>query len=153
MAAWKIHGVVLSPDQSQIVRTNWECVLSSGSSMGSANVSPQALDANEADLITATKAGLGSDQVTAIETEPETSSDNLHRTFPIIASDAVEEFDFNIDAARVARNKRNALLIETDYLALSDTTLSSDMAVYRQALRDITKQAEFPANVTWPAKP
>jgi len=51
------------------------------------------------------------------------------------------------------RAKRNSLLVETDYLALSDTTLSSDMAAYRQALRDVTSQAGFPSNVTWPTKP
>lgn len=36
------------------------------------------------------------------------------------------------------RAKRNKLLAETDYLALSDNTLSADMITYRQALRDIT---------------
>ena len=51
------------------------------------------------------------------------------------------------------RTKRNNLLAETDYLALSDTTLSSDMATYRQALRDVTSQAGFPTSVTWPTKP
>ena len=51
------------------------------------------------------------------------------------------------------RAKRNSLLAETDYLALSDTTLSSDMATYRQALRDVTSQEGFPTSVTWPAKP
>ena len=35
------------------------------------------------------------------------------------------------------RSKRNALLKETDYLALSDNTLSDEMKLYRQALRDI----------------
>jgi len=51
------------------------------------------------------------------------------------------------------RAKRNSLLAETDYLALSDTTLSSDMATYRQALRDVTGQSGFPTSVTWPTKP
>lgn len=51
------------------------------------------------------------------------------------------------------RAKRNILLAETDYLALSDNTLSSDMSTYRQALRDITSQAGFPTDVTWPTKP
>jgi hypothetical protein len=37
------------------------------------------------------------------------------------------------------RARRNRLLAQTDYLALSDNTLSSDMATYRQALRDITQ--------------
>ena len=51
------------------------------------------------------------------------------------------------------RSLRNSLLAETDYLALSDNTLSSDMAAYRQALRDVTSQVGFPSNVTWPTKP
>jgi len=145
MVTWKINSVFLSSDESQIVGANYEVVCSMSHKWGAATVSPQALDVSEADLITATKAALGSDQVAALETEPDTSSRNLHRAFPILTAAQ--------DAAKVVRNKRNALLIETDYLALSDTTLSSDMAVYRQALRDITSQAGFPANLTWPTKP
>lgn len=145
MATWKIHGVVLSLDQSQIVQTNWECILSNGSSMGSADVSPQALDVSEADLLVATKAALGSEMVTAMEAEPDTSSDNLHRAFPILTAAQ--------DSARVARNKRNALLEETDFYALSDVTMSEGMSTYRQELRDITTQGGFPSSVTWPTKP
>ena len=37
------------------------------------------------------------------------------------------------------RQKRNSLLSATDYLALSDNTMSADVKVYRQALRDITE--------------
>jgi len=51
------------------------------------------------------------------------------------------------------RSQRNSLLAETDYLALSDTTLTSDMATYRQALRDVPTQSGFPDNITWPVKP
>ena len=36
------------------------------------------------------------------------------------------------------RAKRNALLLETDFYALSDVTMSAEMTNYRQALRDIT---------------
>ena len=52
--------------------------------------------------------------------------------------------------------RRNQLLAETDYYALSDVTMSDDMRDYRQSLRD------FPAgkdtvdkcnNATWPTKP
>ena len=35
------------------------------------------------------------------------------------------------------REERNRRLAETDYLALSDATLSEDMRTYRQALRDL----------------
>ena len=50
------------------------------------------------------------------------------------------------------RSKRNRLLAETDYLALSDQTLSADMTTYRQALRDVPTQSD-PDNITWPEKP
>ena len=54
------------------------------------------------------------------------------------------------------RTKRNNLLKETDFYALSDVTMSSDMATYRQNLRDLTNgldTAEKVDNVTWPTKP
>jgi hypothetical protein len=37
------------------------------------------------------------------------------------------------------RARRNRLLSATDYLALSDNTMTSEMTAYRQALRDITE--------------
>lgn len=51
------------------------------------------------------------------------------------------------------RAKRTQLLTETDYLALSDATLSADMRTYRQALRDLPANTSDPANPTWPTKP
>jgi hypothetical protein len=51
------------------------------------------------------------------------------------------------------RNQRDRLLSETDWMALSDVTMSTEMQSYRQALRDITDQAGFPTSVTWPTKP
>ena len=54
------------------------------------------------------------------------------------------------------RSKRDNLLKATDYLALSDNTLSSDMTTYRQSLRDITDgltTVEDVNAVTWPTKP
>jgi hypothetical protein len=49
--------------------------------------------------------------------------------------------------------ERDSLLAATDWMALSDVTLTADWAAYRQALRDVTAQAGFPHNVTWPSKP
>ena len=37
------------------------------------------------------------------------------------------------------RTQRNMLLAETDYMALSDVTMSDEMKTFRQQLRDITK--------------
>ena len=51
------------------------------------------------------------------------------------------------------RTKRNRLLAETDYLALSDVTMSDEMRTYRQALRDLPANTSDPANPTWPVKP
>ena len=54
------------------------------------------------------------------------------------------------------RQKRNALLSATDYLALSDNILSAEMSTYRQSLRDITEgltTVEQVNAVTWPTKP
>ena len=54
------------------------------------------------------------------------------------------------------RQKRNSLLTATDYLALSDNTLSADMTTYRQSLRDITDgltTLDEVNAVTFPTKP
>ena len=59
-------------------------------------------------------------------------------------------------AMETLRMKRNSLLAETDYLALSDNTLTDSMTTYRQNLRDITNglsTVEDVNNVTWPTKP
>jgi len=54
------------------------------------------------------------------------------------------------------RTKRDRLIAQTDYLALSDNTLTDAMTTYRQALRDITNgvtTVEQCNNITWPTKP
>lgn len=53
----------------------------------------------------------------------------------------------------VVRQKRNALLAETDWWAVADRTMTQAEIDYRQALRDVPTQAGFPDNVTWPTKP
>ena len=42
-------------------------------------------------------------------------------------------------AMNALRSKRNSLLSATDYLALSDNTMTEEARTYRQALRDITE--------------
>tara|TARA_B100000900_G_scaffold173708_2_gene147448 strand:- start:629 stop:916 length:288 start_codon:yes stop_codon:yes gene_type:complete len=56
----------------------------------------------------------------------------------------------------LTREKRNALLKETDFYALSDVTMSADMTTYRQNLRDITNGVDTVEKVnaiSWPTKP
>jgi hypothetical protein len=57
------------------------------------------------------------------------------------------------EAATAVRDERNQLISETDWMALSDSTLTVEWATYRQALRDVTEQEGFPYNVEWPSKP
>ena len=62
-------------------------------------------------------------------------------TTPISKQDILDmlpqvELDMALESLRA---KRNALLIETDYLALSDNTMTEEMKTYRQKLRDITE--------------
>lgn len=56
----------------------------------------------------------------------------------------------------VVRAERNALIASTDWTQLPDSPLSNVQAAawaeYRQALRDITDQAD-PFNIVWPAQP
>ena len=54
------------------------------------------------------------------------------------------------------RQKRDALLAETDYMALGDVTMTDAWKTYRQALRDITSQTptdDALSNITFPTKP
>ena len=53
------------------------------------------------------------------------------------------------------RNKRDQLIANTDWMALSDNTMSAGWATYRQALRDITGHVNFPylTEADWPVKP
>ena len=55
------------------------------------------------------------------------------------------------------RNKRNKLLAGTDWTQTDDAPISVEakesMRKYRQKLRDITAQSEFPSAVKWPEKP
>ena len=50
------------------------------------------------------------------------------------------------------RGKRTELLSETDYFALSDVTMSSDMTNYRKALRDLPANVDL-SDITYPTKP
>jgi len=69
------------------------------------------------------------------------------------SSDEIQEYD-DLKASNV-RIQRDLKLSATDYLALSDNTLSAAMTTYRQVLRDITTHTNFPylEDADWPVKP
>jgi len=60
-------------------------------------------------------------------------------------------------AERNIRSRRDGLLQETDWIVIKSyergQNIPAEWELYRQALRDITEQAGFPYEVTWPTKP
>ena len=79
-------------------------------------------------------------------------------TTPISKSDIEAQFPaVELDnAMQDLRAKRNKLLQDTDFYGMSDNTMSSEMATYRQALRDITSGITTVAQanaVVFPIKP
>jgi len=82
-----------------------------------------------------------------LEGTPEISKEDIQAQFSNVEVD---------NALLDLRRKRNRLLKQTDYLALSDRTLSTEMANYRQQLRDITNDlttVEEIEAVVFPTKP
>lgn len=82
-----------------------------------------------------------------------TQPDDVERYFQIkeIAPPTDEELAIQI------RANRNSLLNQTDYLMMPDYPISGEyrekIKVYRQELRDITKQENFPTDVVFPNLP
>ena len=63
----------------------------------------------------------------------------------------------NEEAATAVRAERDKLIASCDWMAIkafeAGTTVSAEWATYRQALRDVSAQAGFPLDVTYPTKP
>jgi hypothetical protein len=69
--------------------------------------------------------------------------------------EAAYQATLDAKTATANRTKRDGLLAETDYFALTDVTMDAAMTSYRQALRDITSHANWPnlEEADWPTKP
>ena len=83
----------------------------------------------------------------AFTAEEETAADNAETAW---SNGALSRAQANL------REKRNRLLADTDYYALSDVTMSDDMKTYRQNLRDLPEgkdTVEKCNNATFPTKP
>ena len=63
----------------------------------------------------------------------------------------------NAEAALAARNTRDGLIASSDWMVIkafeAGTTVATEWATYRQALRDVPLQAGFPWTVEWPTQP
>jgi hypothetical protein len=78
---------------------------------------------------------------------------------PELGTKAEQEAEYQArldsEAAERNRSERDRKIAETDWVALSDVTMSAEMKAYRQALRDITTHANWPhlGEDDWPTKP
>ena len=82
---------------------------------------------------------------------------------PVIYTPSAEELAARAEAQLAAtkealsasvRIERNAKLAASDWTQINDSTADkAAWATYRQALRDISAQAGFPATVAWPTQP
>ena len=67
--------------------------------------------------------------------------------------EAAYQARLDTEAAANARSQRDQKLKETDWMGMSDVTMSTEWATYRQALRDVPSQDGFPHTITWPTEP
>jgi hypothetical protein len=67
--------------------------------------------------------------------------------------EAAYQARLDTEAAERVRSERDQKLKDTDWMGMSDVTMSTEWATYRQALRDIPSQAGFPHTITWPTEP
>ena len=69
--------------------------------------------------------------------------------------EAAYQATLDANTATSNRSTRDSKLAETDWTAMSDVTMSSDMTTYRQALRDLPTHSNWPnlEDADWPTKP
>lgn len=69
--------------------------------------------------------------------------------------EAAYQATLDANTAASHRATRDAKLAETDFYALSDVTMSSEMTSYRQALRDLPTHKNWPnlEDADWPTAP
>lgn len=78
-------------------------------------------------------------------------------TYDIVDLSAEEIADNNSSVWNSLRTERDNLLADTDYMVIkaieAGTTISSEWATYRQALRDLPSSVTDPRDIVWPDKP
>jgi len=87
-----------------------------------------------------------------LDSEGKSHSPKQYVQSHFVGDDSAKDARLLADKWTNVRSERNRKLAETDYLALSDNTLATNMKTYRQKLRDVPKQSD-PDDITWPTKP
>jgi hypothetical protein len=92
-----------------------------------------------------------------VKIEPPILKDEKWTTEWSIVAKSQDEIDYDYNQlATAARQQRDMLLSQCDWVTAkafeTSTPIPTEWAIYRQKLRDITTQASFPYNITWPVK-
>lgn len=88
------------------------------------------------------------------EAFPVYSNGQWNKVYVIENMTPIEIQAVNNKKASVIRNKRSALLLQSDWTQVLDAPVNQQAwSTYRQSLRDITAQPGFPLEVTWPQQP
>lgn len=92
---------------------------------------------------------------TLTEGSPELIDGVYYQRWVIGDADQALIDDRTADKAADIRQERKRLLAESDWTQLGDSPVQPVAAwrTYRAALRDVTNQAGFPWNVSWPTAP
>jgi hypothetical protein len=89
--------------------------------------------------------------------EPSFIDDSWILGWTVVEKTQEEITEENNRKAESIRSERNTFLLLSDWTQLNDAPLNDTektaWATYRQELRDITDQAGFPTNITWPTEP
>ena len=80
-------------------------------------------------------------------------SDSKVNDSHFVPDDTAKDARLLADKWVAVRNDRDKKLAETDFHALSDSTLADNMKSYRQALRDVPEDNADPDDINWPVKP
>ena len=79
------------------------------------------------------------------------SGTDVIRTWVAVDKTAEELAEDTTSLANSVRSERDVLIAATDFYALSDVVMTTEMTNYRQALRALPEQEGFPHTVVWPA--
>ena len=91
---------------------------------------------------------------THVEIEPEFINSMWRRKWLIKELSDLEKLEIRRNEEQTVISQRNALLASSDWTQLSDVSIDKEAwSSYRQQLRDISNQSEYPFNVQWPSAP
>lgn len=84
------------------------------------------------------------------------TSETLFKDAIVYKNNTPEQEELQLKAIKI-KQKRDQLLQESDWIVVKATEegkpVPEEWKTYRQALRDVTSQPEYPKNIVWPQKP